>query len=105
MPRLRYGLSLLTALLVPSSASGQAPPDGCTPTAVDHVPIAVVSLDEARLTYEQLGFRLKPGRVHANGLRNAFAKFPGGDYLELISPERGAVDALSERVRGPDRRG
>lgn len=62
---------------------------------VDHVAIAVQSLEEAELTYERIGFRLKPGRLHANGLRNSFAKFEGGTYLELISPQSGAVDQLT----------
>lgn len=91
------GLPVAMTLLLPAAGSGQSESRSCTPAALDHVPVAVQSLDRAQLTYERLGFRLKPGRAHANGLRNAFAKFPGGDYLELISPERGAVDALSQR--------
>jgi hypothetical protein len=57
----------------------------------------VRSLADAERTFEALGFRLKPGRVHANGLRNAFAKLPDGSYLELITPERGETDPLSGR--------
>jgi hypothetical protein len=77
-------------------AQHPAPPPECTPTALDHVPIAVHALDQAEASYTALGFRLKPGRAHANGLRNAFAKFSEGSYLELISPERGATDTLAE---------
>ncbi|HEX7707079.1 MAG TPA: VOC family protein [Thermoanaerobaculia bacterium] len=80
----------------------------CPPSPVDHMAVAVRSLDDARVTYGNLGFRLKQGRVHANGLNNAFAKFESGDYLELITPERGANDALTtkyvqflERGEGP----
>lgn len=69
----------------------------CTPAEIDHVPIAVRSLEEAERTYQRLGFRLKPGRSHANGLRNSFAKLPRGDYLELISPESGATDEQTQR--------
>jgi hypothetical protein len=97
MLHFRSGLPLLAALLLPEPGSSQAGAESCTPAVPDHVPIAVRSLDVAESTYERLGFRLKRGRVHANGLRNAFVKFPGGDYLELISPERGATDDLSER--------
>lgn len=64
---------------------------------VDHVPIAVRSQDDARRAYEALGFRLKPGRAHENGLRNAFAKFVDRSYLELITPERGATDGLTAK--------
>jgi len=77
----------------PSSAGG----DGARAPELylDHVPIAVHSLDAATQTYgERLGFRIKPGRPHANGIRNAFAKFPDGSYLELITA-REATDDLS----------
>lgn len=96
MRHLGSSLSLFATLLLTAPGSSQSALDGCTPAAVDHVAIAVGSLDRAQLTYEELGFRLKPGRLHANGLRNAFAKFRAGSYLELISPERGAVDAQTE---------
>ncbi len=68
--------------------------------AVDHVPIAVRSLPAVEDAYRRLGFRLKGGRSHTNGLRNAFAKFPDGSYLELIAPERGATDALTRSYVG-----
>lgn len=62
---------------------------------LDHVPVAVRSLDGAVHTYgERLGFRIKPGRPHPNGIRNAFAKFRDGSYLELISAGE-ATDDLS----------
>lgn len=44
--------------------------------------------------YRALGFALKPGRPHDNGLRNAHIKFANGAGLELISPTH-ARDALS----------
>jgi hypothetical protein len=93
MRSVRYSLPILATLRFAVPAGGQ----DCEGTAIDHVPIVVRSLAGAQLTYEQLGFRLKPGRLHANGLRNAFAKLPGGDYLELISPEHGAVDPQTAR--------
>lgn len=85
-------LVLAMCLAAPAAAQSDAVPAG-----VDHVPIAVRSLAEAESSYVDLGFRLKPGRPHDNGLRNAFAKFPDGTYLELITPAQGAVDALTGR--------
>jgi len=61
---------------------------------LDHVPIAVRDLDAAGKTYRRLGFALKPGRPHANGIRNLHAKFPDGTELELITAP-GATDGLT----------
>lgn len=63
--------------------------------AVDHVPIAVRQLRDAQREYAALGFTIKPGRLHANGLRNAHIKFADGTSLELITPERGETDATT----------
>jgi hypothetical protein len=60
--------------------------------AVDHVPVAVRQLRDAEREYSALGFTIKAGRAHANGLRNAFIKFADGTQLELIAPERGETD-------------
>jgi hypothetical protein len=63
---------------------------------LDHLPIVVRDLDRAAADFTALGFVLKPGRPHADGLRNVHAKFADGTELELISP--GApVDDLSRR--------
>jgi glyoxalase-like protein len=59
---------------------------------LDHVPIAVRDLDAAARTYRRLGFALKPGRPHANGLRNLHAKFADGTELELITAPRATDD-------------
>ena len=63
--------------------------------AVDHVPVAVRQLRDAEREYAALGFTIKPGRLHANGLRNAHIKFADGTSLELITPERGETDAMT----------
>ena len=63
--------------------------------AVDHVPIAVRQLRDAEREYAALGFSIKPGRLHQNGLRNAHIKFADGTSLELITPERGETDAVT----------
>lgn len=53
---------------------------------LDHIPLAVADLEQASERFQALGFTLKPGRPHANGLRTAHAKFADGSELELISP-------------------
>src|SRR4029453_15768589 len=62
------------------------------------VPIAVNDLDQAAAAYRRLGFVLKPGRPHANGIRNLHAKFPDGTELELITAPA-ARDALTTTYR------
>jgi len=65
---------------------------------LDHVPIAVRDLEAAADTYRRLGFSLKPGRPHDNGIRNQHVKFRDGTELELITaPE--ARDALTTTYR------
>jgi hypothetical protein len=61
---------------------------------LDHVPIAVGNLEKARADYAALGFAIKPGRPHANGIENVHVKFPDGTEVELITATRSA-DALS----------
>lgn len=65
---------------------------------LDHVPIAVEDLERAADRYRALGFSLKPGRPHANGIRNQHVKFPDGTELELITAPR-AADALTTKYR------
>jgi hypothetical protein len=45
---------------------------------IDHIPLVVKYLDDAAEAYRRLGFAIKPGRPHADGIRNAHAKFPDG---------------------------
>jgi catechol 2,3-dioxygenase-like lactoylglutathione lyase family enzyme len=67
-------------------------------TGLDHIPIAVDDLARAADDYRALGFALKPGRPHDNGIRNQHVKFPDGTELELITaPE--ARDALTTTYR------
>jgi hypothetical protein len=60
--------------------------------ALDHMPLVVSDLDAAAVAYSKLGFALKPGRPHDNGIRNRHLKFPDGSGIELLSPERGPKD-------------
>ena len=71
-----------------------APTSGLT---LDHVPIAVANLDRsAEIWRDKLGFSTKPGRLHANTIRNTHLKFADGTGLELITASRPA-DALAVR--------
>jgi len=72
-------------------------PPGPSLVGLDHLPTAVSDLDAAAEDYRRLGFALKPGRPHDNGLRNRHVKFPDGSGIELITPGAGARDALTAR--------
>jgi hypothetical protein len=61
---------------------------------LDHIPIAVKDLERAGDDYRKLGFTLKPGRAHENGIRNLHAKFKDGSELELITAAE-ARDAMT----------
>jgi hypothetical protein len=63
---------------------------------LDHVPVAVRDLAEASAVYRAIGFSIKPGRHHSNGIRNAHAKFGDGSSIELITAGA-AVDTLTAR--------
>lgn len=65
---------------------------------INHVPLAVTDLEAAAATFRDLGFTLKPGRDHANGLRNVHAKFADGREIELITADA-ARDPLSAWYR------
>lgn len=45
-----------------------------------------------------MGFAIKRGRFHADGIRNAHVKFPDGTEIELITAPR-AVDELTSEYR------
>ncbi len=68
------------------------PPSGFV---LDHINIAVKDLEKASRRYQDLGFSIKPGRLHKNGILNAFVKFQDGSLLELISSNR-EKDPLSK---------
>ena len=86
----------LASLFAGSPLSSQAPVSVPIAIGLDHIPVAVGDLEAASATYRALGFSLKPGRPHANGIRNAHVKFPDGAGIELLTvPE--AVDPLSTK--------
>lgn len=64
--------------------------------SIDHVVLAVSDLPTAEADFRELGFVLKPGHRHDNGLRNAHIKFPDGSALELMAIEGTAFDDVAE---------
>ena len=79
----------ISALMLPVQAPSMA---------LDHVVLAVNDLDAMAARYRAMGFALKPGRPHANGIRNEHVKFIDGTELELLTAP-GARDALTRRYR------
>ena len=65
---------------------------------LDHIPIAVNDLRRAAEDYRALGFALKPGRPHDDGIENQHVKFTDGTELELITATQ-ARDALTTTYR------
>jgi hypothetical protein len=93
MPMTMHRWLLAAALFLLSAFSASSQP---LVQGLDHIPLVVRDLDRAAQDFEAIGFVLKPGRPHANGLRNVHAKFADGTELELISPSV-PVDELSHR--------
>lgn len=83
----RLFLSLFLVFCCTASVSAQV-------LGLDHIPVVVKDLARAKLDFEKLGFTLKPGRPHDNGLRNEHVKFADGTEIELITATT-ASDSLS----------
>jgi hypothetical protein len=80
--------------------SGSNVPKPCNATnapALDHAIIAVQDLSAATDAFRRAGFRIKPGRLHANGLLNNHIKFPDGTEIELMTVQGNAGDAMARR--------
>jgi len=82
---------ILWFLLATTAAAQPAP----IVRGLDHIPVAVNDLERAEADFQKLGFVLKPGRPHDDGIRNAHAKFPDGTEIELITASN-PTDALAE---------
>lgn len=52
---------------------------------IDHIPLAVRDLGRAAAAYQRLGFTIKPGRSHTDGIHNVHVKFANGAGIELIT--------------------
>ena len=93
MTRRTFQWGMLLAVASGSPATSSAA-QGAAVRGLDHIPLAAKDLERAKATFEALGFTLKPGRPHANGLRNTHVKFPDGTEIELITVPA-ATDALT----------
>ena len=98
-------LALVAAMMIAAaptgpivSVAGDARLADAVVDGLDHIPIAVNDLDAAAGRYRELGFTLKPGVPHANGIRNQHVKFQDGTELELITAPRG-IDPLTMTYR------
>ncbi len=72
---------------------------------IDHIVIAVPSLEAAMETYRRLGFSVVEGGAHPYGSHNALIGFEDGSYIELLgfyeeSPAHPWWDLLHERGGG-----
>jgi len=88
-------VAVITAPVPARSASRNGLP---AVAGLDHIPIAVRDLDAAGARYRALGFSLKAGTAHDNGIRNVHVKFAVGTELELITAPA-ARDGLTMRYR------
>lgn len=61
---------------------------------IDHVIILHPDLEAAVSDYKAMGYTIKPGRLHDNGLLNAHIKFDNGSSLELMA----LADAPTDRM-------
>ena len=82
------------ALLLAASLMTAAAPAKPLVEGLDHTPVAVRDLDQAAVDFAKLGFTIKPGRPHADGIRNRHVKFPNGGEIELITASS-PTDALA----------
>jgi len=63
---------------------------------IDHVIAVYNDLENVVKNYEDLGFTLKQGYKHKNGLINAHIKFKNGTSVELISVSENPIDKISK---------
>lgn len=80
-------------------------PGGASLIGIDHMPTVVADLDQASAAFRRLGFALKPGRAHGNGLRNRHVKFPDGSGIELLAVPAAPTDALTRAYAAQLRQG
>lgn len=84
---------VLVTLLFSTTAAAQARRP--LVAGLDHIPVVVRDLDKAQADFRAMGFSIKPGRSHADGIRNAHVKFPDGTEIELITATND-TDELTE---------
>lgn len=99
-----FKLRLLAAMACLQLWSPKALPQEPLVIGIDHIPVVVTDLEKAQADFRAMGFAIKPGRFHADGIRNAHVKFPDGTEIELITAPR-AVDELTSEYRTKMERG
>jgi hypothetical protein len=93
---MRVALAVLTLLVLCASlAQAQGNATGPSIIGIDHMPTPVKDLDQATAYFQGLGFAIKPGRFHSNGIRTNNIKFPDGSGIELISTGGADSDSLA----------
>lgn len=72
-----------------------------TDAVLDHIAIAVNSIDETQKIYEDLGFKFRPERevVESQGVTTAFAQVDQNANIELLEPygENGPIHKYIEK--------
>ena len=67
--------------------------------AIDHVIVSVSDLEKSSRVFEKLGFKVKPGTLHKNGIINSHIKFSNESAVELISIQGSPGDELAKRYQ------
>ncbi|MCP4542732.1 MAG: VOC family protein [Chloroflexi bacterium] len=102
-PRIRKLLVALLLLVAAVSVTVRLQNTQDTNTSLvlglDHIPLAVMDLDNAAERYRELGFTLKPGKPHENGIQNQHVKFADGTEIELITVPEARDSLTAEYVR------
>jgi hypothetical protein len=88
-------LALIAQLMTPIPAQ-ECAAKANAPT-LDHAIIVVRDLDAAASAFKKHGFRIKPGRLHANGLLNRHIKFRDGTEIELMTVQGTPGDSMAKR--------
>lgn len=84
----RVFLFLAGASFLPATQSGDL--------RLDHTIIAVNNIDAASRTFSNLGFKVKPGKQHKNGLINLFIKLSDKTEIELMSLAATPKDSIAK---------
>ncbi len=93
----RHVTLLLLLLLAAAPLHAQTCRAARSAPVLDHVVIVVRDLDRAGSGFQQHGFRLKQGRLHANNLLNRHIKFRDGSSIELMTVQGAPGDAMARR--------
>ncbi len=93
-----FAIPLFLMGLLYTSAASQTSDSGTKPISeikLDHIIVTVQNIDKAAETYSTLGFTIKEGRLHANGLLNKHIKFKDGSSVELMTVKGNAKDDIA----------